>query len=215
MMKRTLLGWLMLLVTLPVIAQTESESTEILPAKMRVDFTLRIGCYFPEATFAPTPYGMTQHGEYRNNYSVSAGFEVDVYCWKQLFVGVAPEVMHASGVYERETVTGEYSRKTKRTSAILPLLVGCDWVLHEKVHLLPAAGCAFNYVFSGSDAYRSSHGQEIVSKLKDLNDIDQVGWSWLINADAQIDELMLGIQYAIGLDDSSPDYWVVRVGWRF
>ena len=94
-------------------------------------------------------------------------------------------------------------------------MVGYDWKLHEKVHLLPATGCAFNYVFSGSDAYRSSQDQEILSKLKDMKNIDKVGWNWLINVDAQFDEFMLGVQYAIGLDDSSPNYWAVRLGWRF
>ena len=217
MMKKMLLGWLMLLIAFPAIAQSESatESAEKTSAKTRVDFTVRLGCYFADASFAPTPYSMTKNADYRNNYSVSAGFEVDVYCWKQLFVGVAPEIMHSSGVYERETITGEYSRKSKRSSVILPLVVGYDWKLHEKVHLLPATGCAFNYVFSGSDAYRSSQDQEILSKLKDMKNIDKVGWNWLINVDAQFDEFMLGVQYAIGLDDSSPNYWTVRLGWRF
>lgn len=221
-----LLSALLLGFAWPAAAQTEVKATstetemeqieeEIVANKLRVDFTLRIGCYFADGTFGPTPYSMTKGGDYRNNYSVSAGFEVDFYLWKQLFAGIAPEVMHASGVYERKTNTGEFSRKTKRTSLILPVVVGYDWALTEKIHLLPATGVGFNYVFSGSDAYRDSYNQEKINKLKDLKNIDRCGWNWMFNLDAQFDEVMIGLQYALGLDESAPNYLVARIGWRF
>ncbi|MBR5819687.1 MAG: hypothetical protein IKY68_00345 [Alistipes sp.] len=218
MKKKLLACWSLVLMVLPVGAQTmrmQHEAAYETKQPTRVDFVARLSCFFPDCGYGATPYVITQDGTYKNHYTVGVGFETDIYFHKQWYAGVGAEVIQSNGSYVPLNASGEERRKSLRTTFVLPALVGYNWKAEEKLYLIPSTGFAFHYIFAGSDKYSDAQGRENSVKLNDLKGVDRVGWSWVLNLDAQFERLLLGCQYSLGLKPSTPDYVAVRIGWRF
>lgn len=218
MMKKLLACWGLVLLVLPVGAQTlrmQHEEELVTAQQSRVEFVARLSCFFPDYGYGAMPYLVTQEGKYKNHYTVGAGFESDIYFHKQWYAGVGAEVIQSSGTYKQMTPAGEERRKSLRTALAVPALVGYNWEMEEKVYMIPSTGFSFNYIFAGSDKLSDAQGREHSVKLHDVEDVDRVGWSWVLNVDLQIEKISFGCQCALGLDASTPDYVALRVGWRF
>lgn len=218
MMKKLLACWGLVLLVLPVGAQTlrmqHEAELEATPQK-RVEFVARLSYFFPDYGYGPMPYLVTQEGKYKNHFTVGAGFESDIYFHKQWYAGVGAEVIQSSGTYKHMTPAGEAHRKSLRTALAVPALVGYNWEMEENIYMIPSTGFAFNYIFAGSDKLSDAQGREHSVKLHDLEDVDRVGWFWVLNLDLQIERMSLGFQFSLALDASTPDYAAIRVGWRF